>query len=103
MPAFFCCSACAASCQVRPSEPSWCMGRSSAQVWKTFVTPGSVHGFLWAIRSTWYWYPLIRRLSTSNVPIAGQPSLSANAIGISPSDFIFVARVFSSSSVFGTW
>jgi hypothetical protein len=39
----------------------------------------------------------------SNVPIAGQPSLSANAIGISPSAFIFFASAMNSSYVAGGW
>ena len=37
----------------------------------------------------------------SKVPIAGQPCLSAKAIGVRPSDCILVARVFRSSHVFG--
>ena len=37
----------------------------------------------------------------SNVPIAGQPSLSPKANGISPSAWIFAASVLSSSNVFG--
>ena len=39
----------------------------------------------------------------SKVPIAGQPSLSAKAIGARPSFFICAASVVSSSSVLGTW
>ena len=38
----------------------------------------------------------------SNVPIAGQPSLSPNAIGMIPSVFILPARVTNSSQVVGT-
>ena len=38
----------------------------------------------------------------SNVPIAGQPSLSPNAIGTRPSDFIFWHSALKSSSVAGT-
>ncbi len=37
----------------------------------------------------------------SNVPIAGQPSLSPNAIGVRPSDCILVHRALSSSQVLG--
>ena len=37
----------------------------------------------------------------SNVPIAGQPSLSPNAIGTRPSACILVASVLNSSSVVG--
>ena len=37
----------------------------------------------------------------SNVPMAGQPSLSPKAIGISPSDCIFLASVLNSSRVVG--
>ncbi len=35
--------------------------------------------------------------------MAGQPSLSAKPIGISPSFFIFALSVLSSSKVAGTW
>ena len=38
----------------------------------------------------------------SNVPIAGQPSLSPKAIGVRPSACIFVARALRSSQVVGT-
>ena len=38
----------------------------------------------------------------SNVPIAGQPSLSANAIGVRPSLFILVQSALKSSQLVGT-
>ena len=41
MPDFLFATPCAASCQVRPSEPSWCSGSSSRQVSKTVATFGS--------------------------------------------------------------
>ena len=67
----------------------------------TFFTSALSQEPLPAIRSMWNWYPLIRMLRMSKVPIAGQPSLSANAIGTSPSPFIFSASVTRSLSVVG--
>ncbi len=55
MPAFFCCSACAASCQVRPSGSAWCSGSSCCQVSKTFLTSALSQEPLPAIRSMWNW------------------------------------------------
>ena len=53
MPAFFCWSDWAASCQVRPSASAWWIGSSPAQVSKTFLTFGSAHDSLPAIRLMW--------------------------------------------------
>ena len=53
MPAFLLSSAPAASCQVRPSEPSWCRGSRSAQFAKTALTLGSVQDSLPAMSETW--------------------------------------------------
>ena len=53
IPAFFCCSDCAASCQVRPSASGWWKGSSRFQVSKTFLTLSESHASLPAIRLTW--------------------------------------------------
>jgi hypothetical protein len=53
MPAFFATSVCAASCQVRPTAPSWWKGRISVQWSKTLRTLASVQEALPAISSTW--------------------------------------------------
>ena len=44
----------------------------------------------------------MRMFRMSNVPIAGQPSLSVKAIGVSPSAFICFASAMNWSHVFGT-
>ena len=73
----------------------------SAHFWNTFVTLGSVHFWLPAQSSVWKSYPFIRRLRMSKVPIAGQPSLSAKAIGVRPSFFIWSQSFLKSSQLVG--
>ena len=62
IPACFCTSVFAASCQVRPLGPGWVYGRMLFQVSKTALTLAPDQSSLPAIRLTWKSYPLSRML-----------------------------------------
>ena len=88
MPDFLFATLCAASCQVRPERALLVRRQQLAPGLEDLLTFGSVPGLLALHQLHVEVVAVDAHVEVSKVPIAGQPSLSANAIGVMPSFFI---------------